>query len=604
MDFDTRIDGRLIRCTLTPSQTIASPVLCFSCMAPMVPEDGFARLRSVGGYTELQLPDLTKGEPLAFAISHENPDFAPSNRAWLPLGSYLRAGKQIIPLTPQHETGVAQDSIDYPDGTPPALLICPQPTDFTPQSGTLKIKGIQTDDPQLGDADRFAQRIGLGPLIQDGGVSVTTSHDASLGDESYRLTLSPAGIDIAFSTPTGAFYAGVTLATLIATHAGNLPCGTIHDSPRFEWRGQHLDCARHFYSVDTILRLLDLMALMKLNRFHWHFADDEAFRLTLDSLPELAQTQRRGENALIPGVFGGGPEASGGYSRADAERVIQHANALHIEVLPEIEVPAHALTLCKLYPDTRDPQDTGREQSVQGYYENVMNPAQPESWRILEAMVKEVAEIFPFEVLHLGGDELPEDTWQGSPAAKQLMTQEGLSSTQDLQGWTMHKLAKFTANQGKTPAGWEESTRGTPSIENDAIIFSWTGQGPGLEAARNGHKVVMMPGQHTYFDMAQSDATEDWGASWAAIIGLTDTIAWDPVPDDEPELAENIIGVEGAFWSEFTIQDQDMEPMLAPRILGLAAMCWQPKASMTEETLFGLRATYASVFEQIGWTQS
>lgn len=604
MKFDARIDGPLIRCTLTSDRDLHGPVFCFSGMAPSISHDGYSRLKSVGGYCEIQLPDIENSQTLEFSIAYDNPDFAPANRAWLPLGAYLRCDGDTLALPQLLPVGVEQGAISYSDGTAPEFLICPQPTSYSASEGLLHISGIRSDMAELLRVDKLTKRLGFDPFLKDAGIPLTHELDESLSAEAYRLDIQPDSITLSHKGSAGAFYGGVTLATLIATHNGKVPCGSIEDAPRFEWRGQHLDCARHFYQVDTILRLLDLMAMLKLNRFHWHFADDEAFRLELDSLPELSQTHFRGEGNLVPGVFGGGPNSGGSYSRADADRVIAHAKSLGIEVMPEIEVPAHALALCKIFPDTRDPDDIGTEQSVQGYSENVMNPAMPESWRVWTAMVDEISDIFPFEMLHLGGDELPHDTWQGSPAAKGLMVAEKLESTQDLQGWTMNKLAQHTVSKGKKPAGWEESALGNPSIGNGAIIFSWTGQGPGLQAARDGHRVVMMPGQKTYFDMAQTGTPNDWGANWAAIIGLEDTLDWEPVPDEEPELETNIIGVEGAFWSEFTTQDQEMEPMIAPRILGIATLGWQAKNGASTDDLLGLRLVYSKVFQSMGWAQS
>ncbi len=162
----------------------------------------------------------------------------------------------------------------------------------------------------------------------------------------------------------------------------------------------------------------------------------------------------------------------------------------------------------------------------------------------------------------------------GSPRAKALMAEHGLQTTQDLQGWTIAKLAAYTAAKGVRPAAWEEAAQGSNGgIGHDAILFSWTGQGPGLEAARAGYDVVMTPAQHVYLDMAHTDDTDDWGASWAAFVDLPDTIAWDPVPD--PALADRIIGVQGGFWSEFTTRDEQLWPMLMPRMLGVAMMAWQ-----------------------------
>lgn len=604
MKFDARIDGSAIRCSVTSDRDLTSPVFCYSLMAPSVSKDGFPRLKSVGGYTELQLPALSSGEILEFTVAYENPEFMPANRAWLPLGAFLRDCEGIHPLPLLEPAGVLRGSISYADGVDPTLKVCPQPTSFEPANEVARVSALKADSSDQRRALELANRCGLGDYGADNGIPVTCELDRSLGKEAYRIEIATDSIQVFHASDTGAFYAGVTLVTLLATHDSVLPCGVIADTPRFEWRGQHLDCARHFYGVETILKLLDLMALLKMNRFHWHFADDEAFRLELDSLPELARTHFRGENQLLPGVFGGGARAGGSYSKVDAKRVIDHAKSLGIEVMPEIEVPAHALALCKLYPETRDRRENGAEQSVQGYLQNVMNPALPESWRIWEAMVTEISDLFPFDTLHLGGDELPHDTWSGSPAARELMQTEGLATTQDLQGWTMNKLARHTIACGKTPAGWEESALGTPSIENDAVIFSWTGQGPGLQAARDGHRIVMMPGQKTYLDMAQTESPNDWGANWAAIISLEETLNWEPVPTDEPELEEFIIGVEGAFWSEFTTEDSEMEPMLAPRILGIASMAWQSQQATLTDVLLGLRRAYARVFDAMNWQQS
>lgn len=604
MIFESTIDGKQMRCVLTPSTDLVAPVLCYSCMAPSVSMDGFARVRSVGGYTEIQLPDLVAGRAVSFALAYENPEYEPANRAWLPLGAYLRCQGAVVPLKSTLDRGVRTGAIAYAKGAEPALRLCPQPKRFDPVGGTVHVTGVRSDAEPIRRVNDLWDRAGLGPLTTQDGLPLRLMADATLAAEAYRLDISEGGIVLRHGDDAGAFYGGITLATLLRTHQGHVPLGTVDDGPRFEWRGQHLDCARHFYKVETILRLLDLMALLKLNRFHWHFADDEAFRLQLDSLPELRATHFRGEDDLVPGVFGGGARSGGSYSKEDAQRIIAHAKALCIEVMPEIEVPAHALSLCKIYPETRDPGDIGAEQSVQGYAQNVMNPAMPESWRVWEEMVTEISATFPFDLLHLGGDELPQATWQGSPAAQALMRKEGLGGTQDLQGWTMNRLARRVVEQGKTPAGWEESALGNPSIAHDAVIFSWTGQGAGLQAARDGYRVVMMPGQKTYFDMAQSHSSDDWGANWAAIISLEETINWDPVPQNEPELERNILGVEGAFWSEFTTADAEMEPMLAPRVLGVSMLGWQDNQSITTERLLGLRCIYADVFDAIGWSQS
>ncbi len=601
--YAARIAGPHIECTFQPDRALDVAVFCFSCLAPMKVVAGGQKVRGVGGYTEVALPPLAEGQPHQLILAHEAAEFVPVNRAWLPLGPYLRADGQVLDLPPGPAGVQARAWAGPPEADVP-LRLCPQPHRFTATGGTLRAEAFACSSDRLDAVDRWSQRLGQPALLGDSGVALDLHERASLPAEGYGLTIGPAGCRIEFADAAGLFYAGVTLATLRHTHGGVLPCGVMEDVPRFAWRGQHLDCARHFYAVEFILRLLDLMALLKLNRFHWHFADDEAFRLSLDSLPELAQTHVRGEGCLIPGVFGGGARSGGAYSKADVQRVVAHARALQIEILPEIDLPAHALALTTLYPDTRDPEDTGQEVSVQGYGGNVMNPAQDASWRVWQAMAREVAALFPFGHVHLGGDELPEDTWMRSPAAQALMRAEGLKTPHDLLGWTLNRLAAYLRTLGARPAAWEEVALGCVGIENAAILFSWSGQARGLAAARAGYKVVMTPAQHTYFDMAHTDDPDDWGANWAAYIDLAATVNWDPVPEDAPELEANILGVQGAFWSEFTTADREAEAMIFPRILGLATKAWQPRAADQVGPLRALSWAYEGLLARAGWASA
>ena len=604
MQFKAHIEGRNIHCLITSDRDLTAPIFCFSGMSPMTALAGGEKIRGVGSYTEVQLGDLRAGQPYALTIAHAHPDYAPTNRAWLPLGGYLRAGGELIEL-PKLPAGVKVKPHQPPSNPDPlALRICPQPTKFTASADHLHVSTFYSDNNDLKAADALCERAGLGHLLSSQGTPLTISNTPSLPLEGYSLEISSDGVALKASSPAGILYGAITLATLRKTHDGILPCGVIEDAPRFEWRGQHLDCARHFYAVETILRLLDVMALLKMNRFHWHFADDESFRLELEGAPELARTHFRGEGELIPGVFGGGIRSGGSYSQDDARRIIAHAKALNIEVMPEIEVPAHAYALAKIYPETRDPQDSGGEHSVQGYAANVMNPAMPESWRVWETIGKEVAALFPFGIVHLGADELPPDTWKGSPAADALKAKEGLKTADDLLGWTLNQIGQTLGESGTGVAGWEEAASGKIGIGNDAILFSWTGQGPGLKAARAGYCVVMTPAQHLYLDMAQTHDTDDWGASWAAIVSLSDTIAWDPVPDAEPELEDRILGVQSTFWGEFTTIDEELEPMIAPRILGSAIMGWQARKSCDAHTLEHLAHRYRPVFDSMNWTCS
>lgn len=597
MKFDARIDGPEIAVTLTADRPLSAPVFCFSLMAPAEVVSGGTLTASCAGYCEVTLPDLAPGTPHTLRLNH-TAGFKPANRAWLPLGAYLRTGEDTIPLQPLPSGRRPQPLMD---GPLPDLRIVPPVAAFTPSGETARASAFQADPEAFAPVEALARRTGLGPFLDPKGLPLRVAVDGQMGPEAYSLDIAPDTIVLAASSATGRFYGAITLLTLRTTHAGHLPCGRIEDAPRFAWRGQHLDCARHFFRPDTIARLMDLMALLKLNRFHWHFADDEAFRLEIESLPELWQkTAVRGEGALVPGVFGGGPRSGGSYSLDDVRRLIAHGRALEIGILPEIEAPAHAFALAKVFPATRDPEDSGIEQSVQGYTENVLNPAMPETWRVLESVAAEVAQLFPLGLLHLGCDELPEGAWDGSPAAAALKERETLVTRDDLQGWTMARLAESITPV--RPAAWEEAARGrNGGISHDALLFSWSGQGPGIEAARAGYDVVMCPAQHVYLDLAHSADPEDWGASWAGFIPLEQTLDWSPVPADAPDIATRVVGVQGTFWGEFTTHDREMEAMVAPRILGVAAKAWDRTDRLTGPELHALARAYLPIFDAMGW---
>ncbi len=603
LTFTSRIDGNQIRCLIGSDRPLTAPVLCFSLMAAPKVVSGGTMVRRVAGYAEVALPDLMAGATHEVVLEHEHKEFGPRNRAWLPLGAYLRVGKECVALPPGNDLGLRD--AEGPPAPPLAegrLPLVPQPTGWRALGGTLEFAAVAPVAGLDGVQD-LAGRLGLPAIVAAGGAALGVTEDAGLGPEGYRLTIAPTGLSVAVGGPAGLHYAGITLLTLRETGGGQLPCGTITDTPRFGYRGQHLDCARHFFGVDFILRLLDLMALLKLNRFHWHFADDEAFRLEVDTQPLLWQrTAFRGEGELVPGVFGGGIRAGGSYSKADVARVVARAKALQIEVLPEIEVPAHSHAMIKAVPGLRDPGDNGEEVSVQGYLDNIVNPAVPATWDLLVPLAKEVASLFPLGILHLGADEAPHGAWGGSPAVAALKVRAGLATSDDVQGWMLAKLASALGTSGVRAAAWEEAAKGCQGgIGNGALLFSWTGQGPGIEAARRGHDVVMCPAQNAYFDLAHSPDLDDWGAAWAGFVPLEKSVAWDPVPKGAEDITPRIAGVEACFWGEFTTRDVQAEGMIAPRILGIATKGWEPAGRTDGPALRALSGVYATLFDRIGW---
>ncbi len=602
LHFDARIDGHTIRCSIGSDTEIVSPVWCFSLMAAARVLSGGTLIRSVAGYSEVQLPDITPGEPVQVVLGHANPSYKIWNRAWLPLGGYLRLDDDstvALPVLPGGVNRVAAPDLPDFDG----LRMVPQPTEWEPGEGVLSVTSFTAQGEPLQAASDLAQRTGLGPLLGEAGVPLAVHHDTGLDLEGYRLTITQDGATISASARAGIFHAAITLLTLRKTHDGVIPCGTITDSPRFGWRGQHLDCARHFVEPATILRLLDLMALLKMNRFHWHFSDDEAFRVEVNCSPDLWQkTAFRGEGLPVPGVFGGGIRSGGSYSKVDVAAIIAHGQKIGVEIMPEIEIPGHAFAINAAIPGLRDQGDTGTEASVQGYAENTLNPSVQATWDLILPLTTEVGRMFPLGILHLGCDELPPDAWGGSPGADRIKAENGLETRDDLQGWMMERVAAHVAAQGIRPAAWEEAAKGSNGgIGHGALLFSWTGQGPGVEAARAGYDVIMCPAQKVYLDMAHSADPGDWGATWAAIVDLEEVLNWSPIPQGAEDIAPRVKGIEGTFWGEFTTQDREIEGMLAPRILGVASKAWDRDDRITGPDLRRLARHYGAVFDAMGW---
>ena len=393
---------------------------------------------------------------------------------------------------------------------------------------------------------------------------------------------------------------------LAQTYNQLVPCGTIVDKPRFSWRGQHLDTVRHFYSVESILKLLDLMSLFKLNKFHWHGTDDEAFRFKLDDDYDIAtSTSVRGEGQLVPPVFGSGPNPSGSsYDLAEIKRIIDRASNNYIEVMPEFDLPGHNMSVVKLYPSMRDPEDQSREVSVQGYSENTLNPAMPDTTSILEKVIDDLCRVFPGKYIHLGADEIAPEAWSKSPKINALKTKHNLKNSKDVASWFINALSKRVDSNNKKTAAWQEAEDGHHHDEKtDKLLFSWQNLESGFSLARQGYKVVLCPAEHIYFDMAQSRDYADRGANWAAVIPFESTLDWEIVPKNEPELEANIEGIQGHLWCETILEDSEMESMLCPRILGLSESAWTSQSNRRSGVKLNHLVTscYRNLFENINW---
>ena len=377
---------------------------------------------------------------------------------------------------------------------------------------------------------------------------------------------------------------------LINFYKSTLPLGLIEDKPSLTWRGMHLDCARQFYTIAEIKRLFDYMCFFKLNRFHWHLTDNEAWRVELKCYPDLtAQGAYRGYNKKIPPFYGAGYDRSGGYySRSEIKELIEYAKQRNIEIMPEIDLPAHSWTLLQIMPELRDSTSNISSEDVGNYPDNTINPALEETHTFLENILEELSEIFSFNIIHVGVDERPKESWEGSPKVIEFMKKNNISSFDELQDDYMNKIISTLKDNQKLTAAWNEaalpphndigSAGSAGKVDKSCIIFAWEHPDVGLLSAKKGFKTVLCPGQKTYFDMAHNNSTYERGICWAATIEVKEVFEWQPLKDYHPKEIENVLGIQGQLWSE-TITDKDyFDAMINPRLAALAEIAWSSKA--------------------------
>jgi len=412
----------------------------------------------------------------------------------------------------------------------------------------------------------------------------------NLKSEEYKINIKKEFISIEYSDYGGKLYSIITLIQLLNFYKTHLPICSIEDKPSLNWRGMHLDCARQFYTIDEIKRLMDYMCYFKLNRFHWHLTDNEAWRVELECYPNLTKVGAfRGYNEIIPPFYGTGYNKTGGYySRSQILELIEYARERNIEIMPEIDLPAHSWTLLQVMPELRDSSSNIVSEDVGNYQNNTINPAVEETHRFLKNILEELSEIFSFNIIHVGVDERPKESWEGSPKVIEYMKKNGIDSFDELQDEYMNTIINILKKSNKLTAAWNEaalpphndigSAGSAGKIDKSCIIFAWEHPDVGIMSAKKGFKTVLCPGHKTYFDMAHNNSTYERGICWAATIEVKDVFDWQPLRDFENEDLKNILGIQGQLWSE-TITNKDFfDEMINPRLATLAEIAWCSKA--------------------------
>jgi len=534
-----------------------------------------------GSFLEVAPPEgmvLAPGDSWEFTLQGH---FAPRNQTDGPLSAFiaLKDG-QVLPvafgaLECSNPTGpeVAKPAPDY---TGPMLALTPWPNGLHLTGTAPAPSHFAADAPQLTtitnllfpkEAPIFSTR--------SGGMAFRSALDKTLAAEEYEITFHTDQVDVRHGEK-GLLYAQITLAQLLrgcrlTPRQYTFPAAgsKISDAPAFDWRGAQLDVSRQFFSPDEIRHFLAGMAWAKLNRFHWHLSDDEGFRIEIKAFPALTQIGAcRGYGQEIPPQLGDGPAGQAGfYTQLQVQEIICLAADLNIEVMPEIDMPGHATAILRALPYLADPDETANSyRSVQSFYNNALNPAMPQVEHFVDAVLAELTALFPFGIFHIGGDEVPENAWTGSPVAQTEMARYGESSEQ-MQGRFTRALQDKLQKLGKATGAWDEVGHAKETRIENTLVFLWRDATDAAMLAKRGFDIILTPASYFYLDMCTSNAWGAPGAGWAGVVPLQKTYDY-VIP------TQNVKGVQAGIWTEKMQDRKVFRTLVFPRLYAVAETGW------------------------------
>ena len=438
--------------------------------------------------------------------------------------------------------------------------------------------------------------------------------------EGYVLTVNKKGVTIAGGSAAGVFYGIQTLRKAVVNNQLFAPV-VITDAPRFSWRGMHLDCSRHFFPVSFVKKFIDLLALHNMNVFHWHLTDDQGWRIEIKKWPRLTTigSQRSGTIIGTNSDIDDGIPYSGFYTQAELREIVAYAAARHITIVPEIDMPGHMLAALAAYPElgcTGGPYQVGH---YWGVYKDVLCVGNPRVYEFVQDVLTEVMDIFPSEVIHIGGDETPTEKWNQCEKCRGFFANEAfvhealiariggvpaegqsLRPADNYQAYFTERVFNFLTSKGRRALGWDEILDGAP---HDAMIMSWRGSAPGAKAAEVGHDVVMTPTTHCYFDYQQVKDTEFEPSRCGGFIPIEKVYALDPVPDSlSVEARSHILGTQANLWTEYMTNEQMVEYQALPRMSALAEVQWTQPERKNYEAFLQRLTCFTSLLELYHYT--
>ena len=420
------------------------------------------------------------------------------------------------------------------------------------------------------------------------------SDEERFGDEGYSLNVTERNITITAAKPAGLFYGIQTILQLLPVEiynpekveniAWNVPVVKIFDKPAFKWRGMHLDVSRHFFPKEFVKRYIDLIAMHKMNIFHWHLTDDNGWRIEIKKYPELTdicawRVPRDKWRGVEPPKPGEEPTYGGYYTQDDIREIVKYAAERQIEIIPEIEMPGHTSEVFAAFPNL---SCTGKKADVRpGSYwpnEDIFCGGNDSVFIFIENVLDEVAGLFPSKYIHIGGDEADKTNWKKCKKCQKRIKDENLKDEDELQSWFIKRIEKYITSKGKRMIGWDEILEG--GLAPEATVMSWRGFNGGIESAEMGHEVIMCPTSYCYFDYYQADP-EFEPLAIGGFLPLKKVYSFYPVPEElSKDKAHYILGGQGNIWTEFISTPEHAEYMSVPRMTALAEVLWTPKSEL------------------------
>jgi hexosaminidase len=493
------------------------------------------------------------------------------------------------------------------------ISIIPEPVSITREAGFYKLPDlISVNIPDNAELKQTSESI-LSKLAATGKKVILSRNETAsirfelisdanknmhLGNEGYRLVANGNGIVISANKAAGLFYGAQTLWQLLPPEIDSkkivngikweVPFVDIYDYPRFAWRGLMFDVSRHFFTRKDVEDFIDQMVQYKFNLLHMHLTDDEGWRIEIKSLPRLTSVgawnvEREGYFGTFAPVPTDEPRHFGGfYTQDDIRAIVKYAKDRFVEILPEVDVPGHSMAAIVSYPDLSCTTGSDKYQVISGErfmdwpgpvarQDNTLCPANERVYAFLDTVFSEIASLFPFPYIHVGGDECAKNFWEQSDAVKQLMNNEHLKTMEEVQSYFEKRVEKIVESKGKKLIGWDEILEG--GLAPNAVVMSWRGIKGGIAAAQLGHQVVMSPTTFVYLDYMQGDAISE--PQVYATLRLNKSYEFEPVPEGVE--AKYILGGQANLWTEQVYNIRHMQYMIWPRSLAVSESLWSPK---------------------------